>query len=255
MGIILTTTKGIIFSYLIISLIQIIKSTGFGRRLRIIEKIPTILLAFMVAFPVITTVFKIQLNVESLISRILFRSFEERLENIWPSVFELLFKDGSIVFGRGIGGFGTSQAKFELSQYVSPDNLFLYLYGVFGIFSILLVCYVLIKLLNIKSWRGTVKTMFYEFFIVLFSYGIFSTAIENPFFIFFVGLAFSFLLLHKHNAVCDFKVKLKGMSSYRRFLISSLITCVSSHLTPPFANTPQDHGETSSQKSSKFERT
>jgi hypothetical protein len=120
----------------------------------------------------------------------------------------LLTKEGSYLFGRGLGGVGTAQDLFESNIYVSPDNLFLYLFAVFGILSVAAIVSLFIKLFNMKSWRGREKRMFYNYFIVFFSYGIFSVSIENPFYIFFVGLSLSFLFLNNYNKVDRYTLKL-----------------------------------------------
>lgn len=71
-------------------------------------------------------------------------SFLERVESLWPNTLSMLTENGSLLFGRGIGGIGVAQNYFEKARYSPADNLSLYLIGLFGIFGVLiLVCFAL----------------------------------------------------------------------------------------------------------------
>lgn len=190
--IVMTTTKGVILGFLICSLL--ILSFSFFKN-RILKLAPVALLSMMVLVPTFILVLNLKLNLESDVQRFVFLSFQERIERVWPGVINLLQEEGSFILGRGVGGVGTAQSFFESSNYVSPDNLFLYLFSVFGFFGILLIIILLIKLLQKNYSEKGIEYFFYLLGVFIFSYGIISTAIEDPFYGFFFGLYLKYLLV------------------------------------------------------------
>ena len=75
-------------------------------------------------------------------------SLVERVEDTWPSAFELLNvgdHDVQSIFGRGIGGIGNGQFMGEGALYNSGDNLHVFLWITFGIFSYLLYALILFR--------------------------------------------------------------------------------------------------------------
>lgn len=79
------------------------------------------------------------------------RSFLERLMLGWPDAWTLIFHDGSGLLGRGIGGIGSAQRLFAPSFYNPCDNLFIFLFGYFGLFAVAYVAVPIICLLRLPS--------------------------------------------------------------------------------------------------------
>jgi O-Antigen ligase len=81
-------------------------------------------------------------------------SFFDRIENTWPEAFDLVATDGSFIFGRGLGGIGTAQKTFEPELENPADNLFVYLFVIFGPFSLLMLASVLVRVQRVNIQRG-----------------------------------------------------------------------------------------------------
>ena len=60
-----------------------------------------------------------------------------RLAETWPDIWTMLAEHGHWFFGRGVGGLGVSQRVFESIIWVPPDNLYLFVYGTFGLLGLL----------------------------------------------------------------------------------------------------------------------
>jgi len=78
-------------------------------------------------------------------------SFEERVVKTWPDGLALPARDASWVTGRGFGGIGVAQQFFELNIFNPGDNLFVYLWGAFGVFGGLFLAFI-----PFQVWRASI---------------------------------------------------------------------------------------------------
>lgn len=179
----ITTSKAPIIAITIIGIILIIKKILFKYRLANLFIYLLVLIGIFLPFSTYFVKYKFT-N-----SEILFASFSDRLANTWPNVFHLLEHHGSLIFGRGIGGIGTSQKNFEVLLYNPGDNLYMFLYGNFGLFFIFFVLFYLIKLTNIDK-KTNYGFFIYLYSIVLFVNGISISTLELSIF----SLIFGFIL-------------------------------------------------------------
>ena len=81
-------------------------------------------------------------------------SFFDRVENTWPEAFDLVATDGSFILGRGLGGIGVAQMTFEQELDNPADNLFVYLFVIFGPFSLLMLASILVRVQRVNIRRG-----------------------------------------------------------------------------------------------------
>lgn len=205
LAIYLTTTKGMIAAWFIVSLYffsYFISKYALKKYITVIwVGILVSLTSIMTLLPLFTIVKRFQLNLNDYISIFVFYSFDARLTQTWPDAFKLLNigLESPFLFltGRGIGGISTSQKFFE-SQYYSPsDNLFVYLAITFGLpltFGLIyFIVYRLIKLLNcfyLENYR-----IIFLSFVICFTYGLVSGVIEEPVLGFVFGISLHRLFL------------------------------------------------------------
>ena len=138
----LTTTKRTAIVYLLLTLLLPAMRGGLGpKKLRraLAATLPIVVVLVGIGLPLSTLLVQYRLDLDSFMSKFLFASFEERLTWTWPEGLSLVFRHGSILLGRGLGGIGVAQKYFEPELYAFADNLYLYLYATFGFVGLWLV--------------------------------------------------------------------------------------------------------------------
>lgn len=133
----ITTTKNELGAVLLVGLTLPMVSTrllSMVTRRALIRFIPWFIATSAVALPLTALAYGPAKQIDR---HDLLYSFEDRLANTWPSAFALVEQHGSWFLGRGVGGVGQGQAFFEPTLYNPADNLFVYLYVSFGVFSLL----------------------------------------------------------------------------------------------------------------------
>lgn len=205
LAIYLTTTKGMIAAWFIVSLYFFSYFISKYISKKYIAAIWMIILvsltSIMTLLPLLTIVKRFELNLNDYISILVLYSFDARLTETWPDAFKLLnIGLGSpflFLTGRGIGGISTSQKIFESQHYSPSDNLFVYLSITFGLplaFGLIyFIIYRLIKLLNyfyLESYR-----IIFLSFLICFTYGLVSGVIEEPVLGFVFGISLYRLFL------------------------------------------------------------
>ena len=121
-------------------------------------------------------------------------SFMDRTQSTWPDAFDLVTQSGNLVLGRGMGGLGQSQAFFESHNLNPGDNIFVYAYVYFGVFSILYFYYIYHKT---KTINLNTHLQYYLIILVAFIFGIIASVFESPFFNFFLGLALGHIIAYE----------------------------------------------------------
>ena len=193
-AILLTTTKGIIVTYIFISLLIL-----FIKLLPVLflKALPIFLVSIMILFP-LGSVYLSYLNVDqpkvhpetSLI---------DRVENTWPNAYDNIVVHGNILLGRGIGGIGEPQVKFGEKDFASPaDNMSVYIYSVSGLLGIVLLIYLAFISNKLISKKMSKRNLFiYLILILIFTYGITTNVIEAPILSLYFGVAISYVLRYK----------------------------------------------------------
>lgn len=138
----ITTTKTTLGLFFFLTVIFPLVAPRFVSRnvKRTIGKLLPFMLAMIgILLPASTLVSKIGATFATQDSGTLFTSFGIRLAEMWPNTFAMLFKHGSVLLGRGLGGIGAAQKVFEPDIYSPGDNVYLYLYVTFGILALGLI--------------------------------------------------------------------------------------------------------------------
>jgi hypothetical protein len=182
-AILLTTTKGIVITYIIITM-GLLAYWIVPNYHKIYQKILFIPLALVIAIPLFSNYIS-QFNMPLILA-----SFLERIMYTYPDSFRMIQNNGNWLLGRGLGGMGTGQLFFELDKYSPGDNIFMYAYGNFGVFSILYFIYfaIISQSLELKS-----ELFYYLLILSLFVYGIVTAAFENALFNLFLGMFIGYI--------------------------------------------------------------
>jgi hypothetical protein len=131
------------------------------------------------------------------IHRYLFQSSITRYSYVWPKTLNYIISKGNIILGRGIGGIGAPASKFDptISYGIFVDNLFIHLYGILGLMSIiLLILYA--KYINRDFNAKDKKSIF--FYLIALSFllrGITASSIASDFMAVFWGMSISYLFV------------------------------------------------------------
>lgn len=153
-GILLTTSKGVIIAFLLAGLYLVfIKSSQLKKTIHII------IISIGIILPILSIFFEYNIsdNITNPDEVILLASFDDRLLNTWPSIFNKINKENAFFLGTGFGTVGTSAKLFPIKDIgdilAITDSTALYLYTMLGVVGIIIYCYQL-SLLNILSrWK------------------------------------------------------------------------------------------------------
>ena len=132
----LTTTKKTGGTFLLLTVLLPLINPMFAPTLirhAITTTLPIAVAIVGIGLPISTLFITYQLNLDNVVSQVLFASFEDRLTASWPASMELAMAHGNALLGRGIGGIGAAQKHFEPLLYMPGDNLYVYLYVTFGL--------------------------------------------------------------------------------------------------------------------------
>jgi hypothetical protein len=204
-ALLLTTTKGATLSFILVVLAYVLTLLDSSRYL-IVKK--SNFLLFIVSIlcliiPVFSLIIFQYITLEGQTLLLLFSSWQDRLEIIWPQALELLNDRGSLILGRGIGGIGTAQKYFEPHLYNPGDSLFVYFYCSFGIPSILFFIFLMYKCFFLDSSRYRKDLFTLLILIFLISYGFTTAVVESSFATVFLGLT----LRHLYNLPKELKLR------------------------------------------------
>jgi hypothetical protein len=137
-AIVLTTSKTDIGIYLFFSVLFLFSRGSIPRSWR---KIPILAAGLGVFLPFIMLFVRLDFawSTESPTMSLLVWSFTDRLQVTWPEYIRTIVLRGSALFGRGLGGIGTAQQRFEPALYMPADSVAVYLYGTFGVLGVIML--------------------------------------------------------------------------------------------------------------------
>lgn len=205
--IILTTTKKTIAVYALLTVLLPIVSFGIFPSLmkRLFSVgLPILVAAIGIGLPVSALLIDYRLNLDSLVSQVLFASLEDRLTVVWPASFALALEHGSALFGRGIGGIGAAQNYFELWRYMPGDNLYLYLYVTFGIFTFVFIAIYVARIIRLTPEADPWDRVVWLTGVAILMSGWATNCIESPLIATLIGITFAYAYRHsKRTAMPD----------------------------------------------------
>lgn len=191
-GIVLTTSKGPLGSWLLLSLYfyggAILHWPKYWAQIWI--GVLTFIMLAMILIPVSTLLISYHPNLQDPSLKFLFASFGERLNWTWPVSLHLLDLHGywHWFVGRGLGGIGSSQKYFEPKNNLPADNLFIYVSVWFGLpLALCLFTSIWYKFKYI-SYRGK-KNWYIPVVLVIISNGVVSNQLEVSTMALFLGLS------------------------------------------------------------------
>lgn len=186
----LTTTKAALFSALIIGFCAVFYETRYASKIFRFVVFGTLLLC--VGMPVLSLYLNVSTHevVDSFAWWL--SSFAVRMEYMWPRAFEVWTEHGNVLIGRGLGGLGFPQryGAGEWKVLNVADNLFVYWTVIFGIVG---WGYALVLLWRLFHWKPTApfdSRLVFGFMVVLFSFGLTASVIEQPILLFSMGFCF-----------------------------------------------------------------
>lgn len=183
-AIVLTTTKGIVAVYLALTLLLLLRR---WMPVFVLRVVPYLVAAVVIALPSYSWTQTVSLNLDSEVTRFLFASFGDRLTYMWPGAYDLVFQHGAGLFGRGIGGIGAPQERFEEALYNPADNLFVYLFGIFGYFGAPLLLVIAHRVSKFAVSRKGEAGLFYLLGTGILIYGITTNVVESAYMAVFLG--------------------------------------------------------------------
>jgi len=195
MGIALTTSKGPLGAWLLVSMYfaggALLRWPRYWTKLWLGALM--IGLLSMILLPLSTLWIHFDPILHGYVHKFLFASFGDRLNRMWPDSLRLLDLGGTWHWwvGRGLGGIGAAQQYFEPSHYLAADNLFVYVTVYVGLpvtlLSFLALWWRVVRLSlasNAVAWRLPVV-------LALVAYGVVVNEVEGGLLAFFWGMALS----------------------------------------------------------------
>lgn len=193
LAIVVTTSKGLIAAWFILTLFYI--SKGLSRRSGVIDfvwrAITLILVLLVILLPSVLSSIVLDFNPQSA-NAVLFDSFLDRMINTWPLTFQLMSDSGDHVWflGRGLGGIGTSQLFFETDLYQPGDNVFIYLMVTFGVPMAIVAIIALVFVPSKKRKTEYYLLLCVPLLLTVGLYGVVNSVMEEAFMIFVFVLLF-----------------------------------------------------------------
>ena len=111
-----------------------------------------------------------------------------RMYYTWPKAAELLNDSISTIFGKGIGAAGTAAAYFSPKLYNPGDNVFVYLYIIGGVVSVILILILFFKFCFSRFHDSQFKKIYYLFSLCILTGGVTYNVFESAFYSLGFGL-------------------------------------------------------------------
>ena len=186
LAITLTTSKGVMLVYAVCT--PLILFARFIPEL-LFRTAPLVIGSVGLGLPLSALAFDVTLSTQmnATLYNALF-SFYDRLNQMWPDAWVLLFDHGNPVFGRGIGGIGTAQVYFEPLLANAADNIFIYWFVVFGWLALPGFIYLLLRSTSFRPLTSTTHQAVFALFLASLVYGMTTNIVENAAFAIACGL-------------------------------------------------------------------
>ena len=163
---------------------------------------PIAVAAVGIGLPISTFFITYRLDLDSVLSQVLFASFEDRLTVVWPASLDLALKRGSAVLGRGIGGIGAAQKHFEPLLFMPGDSFYIYLYVTFGLLAFGFVAAYVAGLARLDTQASPWNRMMWALGVAVLLNGWANNGLESPITASMLGitLAYAYAPLQRRRA-------------------------------------------------------
>lgn len=106
-------------------------------------------------------------------------SMAQRVGEVWPAGWSLIFDHGAGLLGRGIGGIGSPQRLFAPMLYNPADNLFIFMFAYFGILSLAYLGIVAVRILRLPSAPDARVRLVLCYMLYFLLYGVVVSVVED----------------------------------------------------------------------------
>lgn len=199
-AIVLTTSKGILVSMVVLSLSYLAYSLGLKR---IVAWGGLAVAVILIAMPLGAWLYIGDSATVNLEGDILLQSLGDRFVQMWPEAFQNTHSVGNPLWGAGLGSIGVPLDHFGGGVRNAADNVFVYLYSLIGVSAALWIAYVAVRA---KSYllraEGEIDSefLFFQIFIGTLTYGVTTNVLEST----VLGLMFGFtvgVIVSSHQGV------------------------------------------------------
>lgn len=209
-AIVLTTTKGMSQTFLVITLWMLLKKTPLFFPIGRLLVVTFITLA--VVLPSVVVFFDIGSSAVDVPN--LLKSLWDRFSWMWPGAFDLMTKPEHYIFGKGLGSIGTAQTYSEYYLDTNAaDNIFVYTFVLFGPLSLFYLSYPVWCVLRMPS-RDDITVWCIGLLIICYDYGLTINMLEEPFFSILLGMVFGVVWksMQNQNSTKSYSVNEKARS-------------------------------------------
>ena len=194
-AIILTTSKGMVLAFLFLSFWFTFKNSQIFLPLGLI--LVFTLLTASIAIPVTSVYFDFGNFYKTNEIPQPLSSLWDRFSWMWPDAFELLSTPEQYILGRGLGSIGTPQSfGLDLRHLNSADNIFVYLFIMFGPLALLYLIYPAWQTLR-YSGHDDFSVWRIGFLIICYGYGLTTNMLEQSFFCCLLGMTLGYSLRNR----------------------------------------------------------
>ena len=122
-----------------------------------------------------------------------FQSFIERIESMWPAAWRWIGQFPPLL-GVGLGGIGGGQRFFAPTDQNAADNLFVYLYGSFGVMSVVYLFLIAMLVMNARNVRDNRDLVALASLVFLLMYGVVVSLVEDQLAAIWLGATVGWLM-------------------------------------------------------------
>ena len=183
----LTTQKGPIIAYV---LMLGILGISFRNPIPLLRVGVCAMIALAVALPLTLSGVNMPPSNGSVFS---FSSFYQRMEQMWPEAWQWIHAHEAFPFGVGLGGISGAQRLYALNDMNAADNMFLFMYGYFGLMSLLYLSFAGFVAARTSRHASPAAAQALATLVFLFGYGCVISLLEDQMALLFLGAAVAWL--------------------------------------------------------------
>lgn len=196
-AIFLTTSKGMLQAFLVLSLLVVFVRAS--HQLFITKVLTTLSFFIVIILPLaVMSIDLVGVKIDQV--PVLLLSLWDRFTWMWPAAFQMLNHWYEYIVGIGLGAIGVPQKLVNIN-YNTADNIFVYFYISFGFFAFLYLSLLQISLLKAELSSAMGRFVAY-FYLIFWIYGITTNNIESAFMsiVFGFSIGYLFKISVKKNA-------------------------------------------------------